>query len=480
MPEATVKITKKSWKIKAVERTKIITAQNKRIKEITENRDAWKEQCKLAREAELELRNLCQGKTSKYHHYCNSFIALCVEMHSYGGMSLRCCRHCLSSLVLIFGFSFRIPSHVSIRNWACKAGYSRIYESVLAGADKEQEYVIWLDESILIGSEKILLVLGMPLQQIAFTRAVHLQDVRVLSVEVGQRWLGEDIAIILADLSTKIKISYMVTDGGNNLGKAAKLGAYTQIQDCTHWIARILEKLYIKDISFKALVHLMGELRQKWYLSDKASYLPPKQRIKLRFANMFSLVDWAEKMLLQWHLLPLDVQSACNWLLKNKTFIEELIVLKNYCTTILGLLKTKGFNNNIHQHILATLSANTNVKTEKEAYFCEAITLYLEKLATQLATISVETTTILCCSDIIESAFGKFKQKIAKRNTLNMTEFMFTIANFGNHFTALELENALEKVSLQTLKDWKICNKNKRNTQQKVPKKTSKSGGSCP
>ena len=55
---------------------------------------------------------------------------------------------------------------------------------------------------------------------------------------------------------------------------------------------------------------------------------------------MFSLVDWAEKMLLQWHLLPLEVQNACNWLLKNKIFMEELIVLKNHCATILGLLKT--------------------------------------------------------------------------------------------------------------------------------------------
>lgn len=465
MPEATAKITKKSWKIKAVERTKIIGIQNKRIKEIIESRDAWKEKYKVAKQAELALRNLCQGKTSKYHHYCNSFIALCVEMQSYGGMSLRCCRHCLSSLVLIFGFSFRIPSHVSIRNWACKAGYSRVYESVLAGADKEQEYVIWIDESILIGREKILLVLGMPLRQIAFTRAVNLQDVRVLSVEVGQRWLGEDIAVILADLSTKIKISYMVTDAGSNLSKAAKLGAYTQIQDCTHWIAGILEKLYVNDVTFKALMHLMGELRQKWYLSNKASYLPPKQRIKLRFANIFPLVDWAEKMLLQWHFLPLDVQNACNWLPQNKAFIEELILLKNNCVAILCLLKTQGFNKAAQQRILASLSANTNVKGKKEMYFCEAITAYLEKLASQLEGIATKTTTILCCSDIIESAFGKFKQKIAKRNTLNMTEFMFTIANFGNHFTALELENALEKVSLQTLKNWKISNKNKRETQ---------------
>jgi hypothetical protein len=48
MPKAIAKITKKNWKIKAVEHTKIITAQNKRIREVTENRDAWNEKCKVA------------------------------------------------------------------------------------------------------------------------------------------------------------------------------------------------------------------------------------------------------------------------------------------------------------------------------------------------------------------------------------------------------------------------------------------------
>ncbi len=211
----------------------------------------------------------------------------------------------------------------------------------------------------------------------------------------------------------------------------------------------------------------MSDLRKKWCLSDKASYLPPKQRIKLRFANIFPLVEWAEKMCVKWHSLPLEVQNACKWLSENKPFIEELVIIKNACTTILGLLKTQGFNSTIYQQISISLLSNTNIKGEKETHFCQNITLYLEKLAFQLKDICPKTKTILCCSDIIESTFGKFKQKITTRNAINMTEFMFTIANFGNHFTALELENALETVSLKTLKNWKINNKNKRETNKK-------------
>ena len=62
-----------------------------------------------------------------------------------------------------------------------------------------------------------------------------------------------------------------------------------------------------------------------------------------------------------------------------------------------------------------------------------------------------------------------------------MTESIFTIANFGHQFTELELKNALKKVSLQALKDWKITNKNKRQSTYKNPlKKASKTGGTCP
>lgn len=468
MPEATAKITKKSWKIKATERTKIINALTKRIKEILGSRDNWKEKFKVAKQAELELRNLHQGKTAKYHHYCNSFIALCVEMQSYGGMSLRCARHCLSSLILIFGFNFRVPSHVSIRNWVCKAGYSRVYACELSVSPIKEDYVIWIDESILIGSEKILLVLGMPLQKIAPMRAVSLQDVRVLSVEVGQKWLGQDISPILENLSTKVHIRYIVSDAGNNLRKAADLGNYTQVQDCTHWVAKILEKLYVKDVDFIAFTTLLGQLRQKWFLSKKASYLPPKQNLKMRFANIFPLVDWAQKMLLQWYLLPSEVQVACHWLLENKIFIEELIVIKIQANIVLDLLKTQGFNNDIHQTILAHLPVSDTTNREKTAHFCHQITSYLGNLALIQAKIqNNQETNLLCCSDIIESAFGKFKQKLNKRSAPIMSEFVFTIANFGNHFTALELENALEKVSLQTLKDWKNNNKNKRESRQK-------------
>ena len=88
-------------------------------------------------------------------------------------------------------------------------------------------------------------------------------------------------------------------------------------------------------------------------------------------------------MLLQWDYLPEQVQTACEWLQKNKGFIEELIVIRTHCGFILGLLKNESFSDVIHQRVLVALGVDkADVRKEKEAYFYQEIILYLERLAT--------------------------------------------------------------------------------------------------
>ena len=50
-------------------------------------------------------------------------------------------------------------------------------------------------------------------------------------------------------------VRYMVSDGGHNLRRAAILGNYQQVQNCTHWVVGILEKMYSKDENFRAFTN---------------------------------------------------------------------------------------------------------------------------------------------------------------------------------------------------------------------------------
>ena len=64
---------------------------------------------------------------------------------------------------------------------------------------------------------------------------------------------------------------------------------------------------------------------------------------------------------------------------------------------------------------------------------------------------------LLCSSDIIESYFGKFKNKMNRNSRDGLTEFIFTIATFGKPFSKEEAKKALESIRSQNL----ILNKRK-------------------
>ena len=58
---------------------------------------------------------------------------------------------------------------------------------------------------------------------------------------------------------------------------------------------------------------------------------------------------------------------------------------------------------------------------------------------------------LLCSSDIIESYFGKFKNKMNRNSRDGLTEFIFTIATFGKPFSKEEAKKALESIRSQDL-----------------------------
>ena len=99
-----VKNTENSWKRKATERTKTIKHQKKRIVErsaaqLERSRDLWKNKYK-SKDSELCSSDFNSQK-AKHHQYSLLVILWVIQMQNYGRMSLRSCRHCVSSLYLI-------------------------------------------------------------------------------------------------------------------------------------------------------------------------------------------------------------------------------------------------------------------------------------------------------------------------------------------------------------------------------------------
>ena len=133
-------------------------------------------------------------------------------------MSLRGCVQVLLCLRLVSSRLNQklVPSYNSIRNWCCKAGYHRL---VYEGSVEEGEWVYFVDESISLGKERILLVLGIPVNRLDFKKSLSLDSMRVLSIELSKSWKGQDIAAVLSKLRERFPMAYVVSD--EEIGRAS-------------------------------------------------------------------------------------------------------------------------------------------------------------------------------------------------------------------------------------------------------------------
>lgn len=438
------KNTAKSWKDKAQERAKENRSLKKRNAELVSSRNLWKKKYQSGLLLPPKGLSLDSSK-AKHHQYNLWFVLLLIEMQKYGGMSLRGCRHCVGTMLLILDLGCRIPSHNSIRNWLCKSGYCR----VKTGQEQGGIYVIYVDESIVFGSEKVLLILGIRLENVPTDRAVSHQDMEVLYVGFSTEWKAEHIEAELSKIALNKQILYVVSDEGTNLRKAYLSCKYTHIEDCTHILANHLKRIYGEDETFEDYRKLIGKCRRDWNLSkEKSQYMPPSMRGKMRFANIFPCVDWAEKCLNNWQTLTPTIQQSLKFLKDNQVFIEELIQIEKAFKQTCEILKNDGFGIDQNKRILEKLTELSLDK--KSGIFIENIKQYLENLSQKSQELNQKH--LLCSSDIIESFFGKFKQKINPNSRSGLTEFIFTIANFTKPFTQNEVKSALESVKVKDLK----------------------------
>jgi len=108
------------------------------------------------------------------------------------------------------------------------------------------------------------------------------------------------------------------------------------------------------------------------------------------------------------------------------------------------LLKIQGYSKTNDLEIKAILDTS---ETEEEIIFSTTVLNYLKILSEKIANKE----NLVCCSDVIESAFGKLKQKLSKSSAA-LTCFIFTLASIGGKYQTEEVKNALETIKDRDVK----------------------------
>ena len=259
--EARFKDSRDNWKNKAKEKSLLYKKTQKRVVELIESRDNWRQKYFLLKsQATLPVKTYDKVD---HHTYDSGIIWLSVWMQIVGKCSFRSCRHMVIGLGLYLGVKTRVPSASSIRMWVCKYGHYRYHQL----KDTHSEWAIIVDESVNIGQERLLLILGVNLgdeqkKGWAFDRSLSGADVEVLGVEIATSWTSKAISERIDKLRESYKIAYAVSDEGNNIQGAWKLQNMLTFNDCTHTWAKALENLYKDDANFIDFLRSVSALRR--------------------------------------------------------------------------------------------------------------------------------------------------------------------------------------------------------------------------
>jgi len=339
------------------------------------------------------------------------------------------------------------PSRNTIQNWEKKLGCYRIEKA----GKKGEEWVLILDESISIGQQKILLILGVEKHNYIFDSSLSFEKVEVLYMGIGKSWKGEAIFNQISKIKERnFSIAYSVSDNGTNLIKGLKMSQLDRIEDCTHAIGNILKRQYNKKEEFLEFSKQCGILKRQVMNSKNALIMPPTQRVKGRFLNLQSLSDWAYKMLLLLEkgdaILSDEQQEKLEWLKNYRTLILEIYEVCKTMNQLFKILKNKGLSNQSSQECKTILN-----NSKAANFFKTGVLAYLEK---NLG-ILTDDKPVICCSDIIESYFGKYKNQLAKTGAQLITDSCLCIANFNEKFDEKEIKEAMEKIKIVDLKNWR-------------------------
>lgn len=448
-----------SWKEKAKVRAIIIQQLKRRIKELEKSRADWKEKSKQHKKEISQLKRELKkkkklGKTKiKYHTYKAEEIGLYVQLRNKGGCSLRGCLRVIQVLMLVLELELRLPDPSSIRNWEMKLGLAKVTDKCITPIS---EWALIIDESISVGSQKVLLLLGVNLDIYKFEAALTMSEIEVLDIRIQGSWKAEEIDKVLKSVIQRgFNFRYCCCDNGNNLRKLLKMNKIEHVEDCGHAFGKLLEKRYKNDADYIAFKDAKALFKKQNLLSKYAVFLPPKQRTKGRFMNLWSTCKWAYKILQiakQYEKDGIEKEAfhKIKWILKYDSLIMKLQKEQSVINAINKILKNEGLCEasieKCKKEALNSILSNQNSEQELGKEIMEYFNRNFSKSDKRKK---------ICSSDIIESMFGKFKYQLGDGQATGLTEGSLALANYGKKFSIDQIKKAMESKKIVDILDWR-------------------------
>ena len=350
------------------------------------------------------------------HHYSSLMVALSVAFYTRLSVGSRQIVEIFNILNEFMGNAFgKVPAYTTIGYWTQELGLSVYKESCTLFKDKQ--YALIVDESMMIGSEKLLLTLAVP--AINSGAAITEKDVVIVDISIAKSWNGTTIKDTLEKVVAKIghKPKYVISDNGSTIRKAVRDAGYNHHLDISHTLGMFLERVYKKDADFQELSKNVQLARLKYNMQDVAYIQPPSQRSIARFMNMSKWIDWLCRMQHVYHTLQDDIKSIYDFVPQNASLVDELSETMDCITKIEKDVKVHGWSYDTRNRCRQLVKTSLMFRNERQR---KVGTFILEYIDRELSFVGEEEAHN-ASSDPVESTFGVTKARMSSDKLVGVT-----------------------------------------------------------
>lgn len=334
----------------------------------------------------------------------------------YGGQSLRQTVRTLEIFNhLLNGQLGRIPCYRTVETWLSKSGLAALKGKVKS---INEAYSLIMDASISVGDQQLLLFLKAPAGHPG--HALKHTDVEVADMKVATNWPAENVKDMAQDILDRegSKPDYLLSDNGQNLRKAAELTGLPHHRDVGHTFATYLKQVYEKDPEYMLFSEQAGKTKHL-ALTDVGYLMPCKQRRMARFMNLYPIIDWADSMLENFHLLGRKEKYHYSFIQRNASLIIELSEVLTLLEDIMVILKGEGLSQETATKCKAIVAKTLLPGSERTRKLRELICQYLDK---ECSLLKEGCDPHNISSDIEESTFGLLKDCMPTCKASGFTE----------------------------------------------------------
>jgi hypothetical protein len=339
-------------------------------------------------------------------------------------------------------------------------GHAQLTANKKAAAD----WVWLIDHSVQIGQEKFLAILGIRLADLpAPGESLRYEDMALLALIPRKSWTRQEVDDALEATALQNSVPRaVVNDHGVDVSGGVQLfqGRHpetVELYDAKHKAACVLKRCLGNDPRWQTFQQQLAGTRCAIQQTELAFLVPPSPKLKARFMNLESLLNWAAHVIAVLEQPPASVlktvtperlSAKLGWLAEYATAIAEW---SEWQTIINGVVKF------VNCHGIYRGAVGALRRTLPKSYAHDSS----RQLADELVAF-VKAQTLLTrrgerlpgSTEILESSFGKFKQLEKQQSRGGFTSLVLGFGAMLGKISSTVIEQAMQRSHTKNVIEW--------------------------